>query len=168
MKQSFNRFAVRFPTSVLLGLALIALHGQNGFLAIFAPRYASPWELGKLAYWPLLLAMLLTGRSQSTRWDAAAELPGLVLAPLLLFGLFWVLTPLAPGAGGSVLLWILVLAAAQFAATLRCGKESTAVSIWLVLTVALGAAYILLTFLPPLWGPFLEPGDVAAMATIPV
>lgn len=168
MKQSFNRFAIRFLTAVLLGLLLIALHSRvsGGFFSVFVPRFSSPWELSKLVYWPLLGAVLFTGKTKAAVWEPGREVPCLVLAPVTLFLLSWVLSRLNLGSGVFILLWVAVLGGSLLVALLG-GSGKKCASVWFVLMAALGAAYVLFTFLPPMWGPFLDPTDVAAMAVIP-
>ncbi len=82
MKQTFNQFAIRFLTAILCGVFLLLLHSVvgGGPLAVFVPRQSSAWELSKLAFWPLALTALLTGRKGHQR----ASLPALVLTPLAL------------------------------------------------------------------------------------
>ena len=87
----------------------------------------------------------------------------LVLMPLLLMVLCWLL-PMVPVAA----LWIAVLAAGVvlYASVLRkrlWGGEL----LWYTLAILLGIAYLLFTVLPPMGGPFTDPADVYAMATIP-
>lgn len=63
MRDPFNRFALRYLAAVVCGLALLLLHStaQSGLPAAFVPQCPSPWELSKLAFWPLLAAWVLTG-----------------------------------------------------------------------------------------------------------
>ena len=78
MKDHFNRFAVRFLTTLLLGLLALLLHpwAGNPVLGIFLPRYSAPWELSKLAYWPMLAALVLTGHlSGGAKRTLAEALP---------------------------------------------------------------------------------------------
>lgn len=168
MKNQFNRFALRFLTVVLLGLLLLCLHSrtQGAVAAIFAPRFASPWEMSKLAYWPLLVGLLLIGRFPGARLQFSAELKCLVLTPLALFLVFWGVSLLHPATGVYLLLWIVAVALGLALADQgeKSGKGGT---VWLVLAVALCVFYILFAFMPPMFGPFLDPTDVSAMATIP-
>ena len=66
MRDPFNRFALRYLAAVVCGLALLLLHStaQSGLPAAFVPQCPSPWELSKLAFWPLLAAWVLTGRGK--------------------------------------------------------------------------------------------------------
>lgn len=159
MKQSFNQFAIRFLTTILCGLFLLLLHTivQGGPLAVLVPQNSSAWELSKLAFWPLLLTGLLT-RGKET----PGSLPALVLAPLALAGADWAVLAMGGSGGLCLALWVAALALA-----LGFGPTGKRRSLWLVLVILLGVGYLLATYFPPLWGPFLTPGDVAAMATIP-
>ena len=75
MRDPFNRFALRYLAAVVCGLALLLLHStaQSGLPAAFVPQCPSPWELSKLAFWPLLAAWVLTGRLGRER---GADAPG--------------------------------------------------------------------------------------------
>ena len=65
--------------------------------------------------------------------------------------------------------WCLVVWMCVLAVTLAWGtpEKLGRWPLWPVLALALVGFYILLTYLPLYWGPFLDPRDVAAMATIP-
>ena len=165
MKDHFNRFAVRYLTALLLGLLALLLHAwaDNPLLGIFMPRCSSPWELSKLAYWPMLAALLLTSHlTDGLRATVGKALPSLTLTAPLLFLMYWLISGLEPAWGVYLLLWI--AAAAIGTALSDRGKAG---GVWLVLAVALGAIYVIFSFLPPTFGPFLDPHSAAAMATIP-
>lgn len=78
MRDPFNRFALRYLAAVVCGLALLLLHStaQSGLPAAFVPQCPSPWELSKLAFWPLLAAWVLTGRAGQGAPHAAAGSAG--------------------------------------------------------------------------------------------
>lgn len=78
MRDPFNRFALRYLAAVVCGLALLLLHStaQSGLPAAFVPQCPSPWELSKLAFWPLLAAWVLTGRLGREARHAAARSAG--------------------------------------------------------------------------------------------
>lgn len=168
MKNQFNRFALRFLTTLLFGVALLAMHGRQGPLAaVLAPRNLCPWELSKLAYWPMLVALALSGLlSGGIRKTLERALPCLVLTPTVLFFALWVISLLEPGAGVYLLVWMIAVALG-----LALGDQEKLPEIqrplWRVLAVALGVCYVLFAFFPPAVGPFLDPSDVSAMATIP-
>lgn len=165
MKTSFNHFAVRYLTAVLCGLLLLLLHGavQGGLLAVFVPQTPSPWELSKLAFWPMLLGCLVTGRIGGARRPLSQDLPALVGTPLVLTLLDWAVLSLGGSGGVCLALWVALLALGLAFGPDGGGRRT----VWAVLAAAMAGFYILLTYLPLLWGPFLDPTDVAAMATIP-
>lgn len=165
MKEHFHFFAVRFLTVLLLGLLALALHPWAGMPipGIVLPRCSSPWELSKLAYWPMLAALLLTGHlSGGMKKTLTQALPSLTLTAPILFLAYWAISRLEPSWGIYLLLWILA-AAAESALSRRGGKSS----VWAVLAAALGLLYLIFTFCPPSAAPFLDLHDAAVMATIP-
>ena len=165
MKNQFNRFAVRFLCAVLLGLVLLCLHGCRGAAAVFVPQFASPWELSKLAFWPMLGSFLLTGPFSGGLGPALRrQLPCLVATPLALFLALWAVSALRAPGGVELTLWV---AAAAVGLALADQGKDRGWGTWGILAVALALFYAVLTFLPPLWGPFLDPADVAAIAAIP-
>lgn len=163
MKQPFNQFALRFLTVILSGLFLLLLHGviSTGPLAVFIPRCASAWELSKLAFWPLLLTCLL-----SSRWGKERLSPSiLVLTSLFLLLADWAVLAMGGSGGICLALWVAALAVALAFGVENGGGQRR---LWLLATLILGMAYLVLTYVAPAWGPFLCSGDVAAMATIPL
>lgn len=167
MKNQLKDFPIRYLLVLLLGLFLLLLRSMahDPVSAVFLPQFASPWELSKLAYWPLLAAMVATARGDGgVKACLARRAVWLTVAPVTAFLVFWAISALEPGAGAYLLVLVVLSAAALLLPAQTGGKEQ---GLWLVLLVALGAAYILLTFLPPMWGPFLDPSDVSAMARIP-
>lgn len=168
MKNRFAVFSIRFLAILLLGIFLLLLHAvaHNPICAVFTPRCASPWELSKLVYWPMLVAFAIpTNDGGGKKKESASWLPWQVIGPGAAVAIFWVFSAFRPGAGVYLLTWIIVSAVALTLA-LYGVLASTDRSVWMVLIVALGIAYIILTFLPPMVGPFLDPTDVAALATI--
>jgi len=166
MKDRFNRFAVRFLTALLLGVLALLLHGwaRNPVLGIFVPRNGCAWELGKLAYWPMLASALLTGHlTGGSGKKAFSAAPWMTLTSLALFLAQWAVSALEPGGGVRVVLWIALTALG----TILWDRELKG-GAWSVIAAVLGALYVAFTFWPPLWGPFLDPLDAAAMATIPI
>lgn len=154
MKQSFLSFASRYVVTILVGLGLLMLHSQigEGLLSIFVPQTTSPWELGKVAFWPLLLVLVLFPSHKALAQCVVATV-SLVLVGWLcqdMRGAVWVVA------------WMLVLA---LSLSLVAPKEKN--FCWPISVFVLTVAFVVLTFYPVYWGPFLDPTDVAAMATIP-
>ncbi len=147
MRQSFNHFAVRYLTAVLLGLLLLLLHGpvQGGVFAPLVPQSPSGWELSKLAFWPMLAACLAA--------EGVRGLPAAVLTPPVTALVCWAVQA-AEGGGRLCLTFWVALAAAGTAFGPDGGKRRR---LWAALAVLLAACYVLLTYLPPAWGPFLAP-----------
>jgi hypothetical protein len=165
MKNSFERFAIRFPAAAALGLALIALRGWSP-AQIVTPLYASPWEMGKLVYWPMLISLtLLAGLTGGIRKTLLRAAPCLTLTPLALFLTCWAVSQLRPSGGIYLLIWVALTAVGLALCERETGKGR---GVFVVLAAALGVLYILFTFLPPPLAPFLDPADVTAMAVIPV
>lgn len=165
MKNRFANFSIRFLTVLLAGLFLLLLRSaaRGPVFAPLTPQFASPWELSKLAFWPLLLAAAIPLRDDGRFFS---RLPWLTITPLAAVLIFWVMSAQRPGPGVYLLVWI-VFSAAALALCQRGVLTKGDRSVWLVLAAAMGILYIVLTFLPPAMGPFLDPADVAAMATIP-
>lgn len=166
MKNPFYRLVVGFLSTALLGLLFAGLYGAVPMVvtAILAPNCQSPWELSKLAYFPLMLGILLTRWTCKDRLPWRADLMLLTLAGPTLFLLFWVTAPFVTGKL-RLILWLVVLAGG-FLLSGRA-KEKQDGGLWKMLALALGLVYIIFTFLPPLAGPFLDPSTAAAMAVIP-
>ena len=164
VKEPFSRFALRFPLTLGLGAVMLLLHDSlaSGLFGALLPRNASAWELSKLAFFPPLLCLALTSRQSggpgATLRRAAAPV---VLGALLMAGLGTLAVSQTAETAAVMLLWI-VLAAL----TLALAERWQGSPVWTVLLLALGAAYLFFSFLPPMLPPFLEPGDVAAMAPI--
>lgn len=165
MKNHFVHFSIRFLIVLLAGLFLLLLRAatQNPVFAVLTPQFASPWELSKLLYWPLLLAAVIPLRDGG---KFSSRLPWLTVAPVTAMLLFWALSALKPGPSPYLVAWV-VLAAITLMLAQRGTRIKGDRSVWMVLAVAMGILYIVLTFLPPMIGPFLDPTDVAAMAIIP-
>lgn len=133
--------------------------------AVLTPISQSPWELGKLVYWPYLCGALLLwrlekGESSPSGRHCAALLSATALM-LLLCRFFGMTLPLplllAIALGGGMLLYHALLRRRLWGGQLM----------WYLPAVALGVAYLLLTALPPDFGIFLDPRGAAAMAPIP-
>ena len=113
MRDPFNRFALRYLAAVVCGLALLLLHStaQSGLPAAFVPQCPSPWELSKLAFWPLLAAWVLTGRLGRERRTLLQDLPAAVLTPLAMTAACWGLAAAGGNGAASLAVWAVLLAA---------------------------------------------------------
>ena len=164
VKEPFTRFALRFPLTLGLGAVLLLLHDalSGGVFGALLPRNASAWELSKLAFFPPLLCLALTGRQSGGLRETLRR----AAAPVFLASLLMVLagtlaSSLTRETAVLMLLWIVLTAL-----TLALAERWRGSAVWTVLLAALGVAYVLFSFLPPGLPPFLEPGDAAAMAPI--
>lgn len=169
MKNRSECFFVRFLAVLLLGLLFLLAHNMTSdpITAVFVPQIFSPWEMSKLAFWPLLIGIAISGPlSGGAKKTLRALAPWLVIAPIAVMLIFWGLNVFHPSPAVYLLAWVvamaLVLALAQ---TDILGDKDG--KIWVVLACIMALLYVVLTFLPPMAGPFLDPSDVAAMATIP-
>lgn len=162
MKDRFDRFVLRFLAILLLGLLLMTLRG-HGILAVFTPQYASPWELGKLLYWPMLVVFSLTSSwSEGVKKTICSAAPAMILAPLALQACCWAVQSLRPAAAVLILLWVIAVAVG----TALADQGKTHTSLWLPFVLLEGVLLVIFTFCPPSFGPFIDPRDVAAMGII--
>lgn len=168
MKNRSECFFVRFLAVLLLGLMLLLAHSvtKDPITAVFIPQFFSPWEMSKLAFWPLLFGIAISGPLSGGAMKAVRTLAAwLVIAPLAVMLIFWGLNVLHPAPAVYLVAWVvavaLVLALAQ---TDVLGNKGG--NIWLILAIVMAFLYVVLTFLPPSFGPFLDPSDAAAMAAI--
>lgn len=155
MRDSIDRVALRYLAAVLLGLVMLLLHNvvRGGPAAALIPQRASPWELSKLVFWPMLGACFLTCRLGRAPGPLTRDLPSAALAALGATAVNWAVL----AAGGSGRLCLAVWAAA-LAAGLAFGPDGTRRRrLWITLCGLLAAAYVLLTIFPPSRGPFLDP-----------
>ena len=166
----FRRF--RYLWSFLLMVcAAVLLRGLAVTLPspateVLSPVNESPWELGKLVFWPYLCGALLLWRlepeNSASRGGHCAALLAATALMVVLCQLSGEAVPLsllfcAGTAGGMALYHFL------FRRRRLWGGEL----LWYLLAVLLGIAYLLLTAMPLTGGVFLDPRDAAAMAAIP-
>ena len=145
-----RRYILGFFTAAAAAAALWLLHRTFPcpLTALLAPANGSPWEMGKLLFWPYLPAALVIC---------------LLLAamPLCMAGLCWLLP------GRWLRLWSLVLAGGlTLHGTVLSRRVPGGELVWYVLAILVGIAYLLLTVGAPDIGPFADPA-AAAMGTIP-
>lgn len=126
---------------------------------VLTPQWVSPWEMGKAAFFPLLAAAPLLWTLQKGGSRGGLCLTAVCGACLALL-LTWTALPAA-----AVAALAMAGALALYALALR--HVSGDALVWYGLTMALAAAYILLTILPPSGGPFLPRDSVYTMGAIP-
>ena len=136
-----RRYILGFFTAAATAAALWLLHRTFPcpLTALLAPANGSPWEMGKLLFWPYLPAVM----------------------PLCMAGLCWLLP------GRWLRLWSLVLAGGlTLHGTVLSRRVPGGELVWYVLAILVGIAYLLLTVGAPDIGPFADPA-AAAMGAIP-
>ena len=139
-----KRYILGFFTAAAAAAALWLLHRTFPcpLTALLTPVNGSPWEMGKLLYWPYLPAALVIWRMTPERQGRGGHCLLLAAMPLCMTGLCWLL----PGRG--LRLWSLILAGGLtlhgqvLVRRLRGGEL-----LWYVLAILLGIAYLLLTVL---------------------
>ena len=156
---------IRYLPSFLSAAACAALlYGlsvrfPNPLTQALSPVNASPWELGKRAFWPCLPAVLAL-----RRLDGGSSRSGLCAAILLSVG-----AAMALGAAALAPVLLCPLAAAvglaSYALVLRRLRGGEL--LWYTALILLSIAYILFTILPPSGALFTDPGGVSAVAPIP-
>ena len=155
MRDQCNRLALRYLAAVVCGLSLLLFRNaaDSGLPAVFVPQRASPWEISKLAFWPSLVAWALTGRLGGGHRPFPRDLPAAVVSSIATAAAAWALLSAGGDSSGSLAVWAAVLAAAM---AFCPGGEKHPV-LWTALALLLAGLYMLLTFTPPAWGPFLAP-----------
>ena len=166
MKSTLARYLAGFFAAAVCTVLLQNLYAlcPGPVTALFAPVCRSPWELGKLLYWPMLPG-ILTVWSLDRRGSGGSWCALLVAAPLTLTVLA-LLTQSGRQSAPAALLWPLVLGAALavHALLLRKRRMPGGALLWYLLAVALGVCYVLGTVLP-LPGVLFQ--ESAAWAPIP-
>lgn len=101
-----RRYILGFFTAAATALALWLLHRTFPcpLTALLAPANGSPWEMGKLLFWPYLPAALVIWRLGPERGCRGGHCLLLAVVPLCMAGLCWLLP------GRWLRLWSLVLA----------------------------------------------------------
>ena len=151
-----------FAAVLLRGLA-VAL--PSPATEVLSPMNESPWELGKLVFWPYLCGALLLWRLEpkgsASRGGHCAALLSAAAFMAALCQLLWGVVPLwllfCAAVAGSMALYHFLLRRRLWGGEL----------LWYTAVILLAITYILFTILPPSGALFTEPGDVSAMAPIP-
>ena len=162
------RYVIGYCVTVLTAVLLWCVQQETEgiVLRVLLPINASPWEQGKLCFWPYLAGALLIWRLGEGGDSRGGHCALLVLMPLAMTALC-----IFVGDGSyrtTLALWLAVLAAgvALYALVLRrrlWGGEL----LWYALAIVMGVAYLLLTAASPSGLLFTDPTGVPTMA-IPV
>ncbi len=162
------RYFLGFCVTVVTGILLQCMQWEmpGPLMSVFVPVSMSPWEQGKLCYWPYLAGALLIWRLGEEKDSRGGHCALLLLMPLAMVLLCWL--GQVDTRQGVILAWLIVLAAGiiLYALVLRrwlWGGEL----LWYTLAILLGIAYLMLTALPPSGGIFDEIVSVPTMS-IPV
>lgn len=158
-----RRYILGFFTAAAAAAALWLLHRTFPcpLTALLSPVNGSPWEMGKLLFWPYLPAALVIWRLGPEGGSRGGHCLLLAAMPLCMAGLCWLLP------GRWLRLWSLVLAGGlTLHGTVLSRRVPGGELVWYVLAILVGIAYLLLTVGAPDIGPFADPA-AAAMGTIP-
>ena len=151
-----RKWQLAFLLTVLAGSALHFLYDiwPNPLTAVLAPVNESVWEHLKLLYWPFLAAAFVLARgADDARGRWCGLLAGLLAAPLLLLGAYYLLA-CGFGVHGlwlDLLLYVLAMGAGFF---LAFRLQHRALPGWLcglfvIAAGVYGAALALFSFAPP-------------------
>lgn len=157
-----RRYILGFFTAAAAAAALWLLHRTFPcpLTALLAPANGSPWEMGKLLFWPYLPAALVIWRLGPEGGCRGGHCLLLAVMPLCMRGCAGccraVAAAVEPGAGRGT------DPPRHGAVPAVPGGEL----VWYVLAILVGIAYLLLTVGAPDIGPFADPA-AAAMGAIP-
>ena len=148
-----------FVVATLAGACLHFVYAlfPNAVTACFSPVQESLWEHLKLLYWPYLAACLLLARNEG--WDTLrVRALTLLLCCAAALAAGWLYHIILGGEAlfFDVALYVLTMAAAFLLPGLLRQFPLARRGLWLLLAVALGAAILLFTFLPPSGPHFLD------------
>lgn len=169
----------RLPKSVLPVFVVATLAGAclhfvyelfpNPLTACFSPVCESLWEHLKLLYWPYLLASLFLVRREG--WQSLGRRAFAVLVPsavMLAVGYVYHILLGGESLFFDIALYVLLMAVAFFLpAFLRRSCWDAWREPLLLLAVALGAAIVLFTFLPPMGLLFIDLSGVKTWVVLP-
>ena len=159
------RYVMGYCVSVLTAVLLWCLRQELGgvVMEILLPVNASPWEMGKLCFWPYLPGALLIWRLGDGTDSRGGHAALLVLLPLALTAVCC----FAPLHDYQTVLgvWLVVLAAgiALYGLVLRRWLPGGEL-LWYTLAILMGIAYLLVTAAAPEGALFTDPMGVPTMS----
>ena len=153
MSRLSKKMLIAFVLATLAGACLHFVYTffPNPVTAVFSPICESLWEQLKILFWPHLAAALILTRGGEKGSKAPWLLSLLILCAAML-GIGWLYHILLGGESVSfdLCLYVLLMGLGFLLPGLFSRVKVLEKSDWLfLLTVALGAALVLFTFLPP-------------------
>ena len=162
------RYVIGWSVTVLAAVLLWCLRREVGgvVMDVLLPVNMSPWEQGKLCFWPYLAGAVLIwrlGDGTDSRGGHCALLAAMPLAMTALCYFLHITTY-----RGVLAAWFLVLSAgiALYALVLRRWLRGGEL-LWYTLAILVGIAYLMVTAAAPEGALFADPTGVPTMA-IPV
>ena len=164
MRRNGARYVIGYGVTVLTGILLECIYAQTGsvVMRVLAPMNGSPWEVGKLCFWPYLVGALIIWRLGDGTDSRGGHCVLLVGMPLAMTALTYCLPGAVPVLryavpAGGIALYALVLRRRLWGGEL----------LWYTLAILLGVAFLLLTAAAPEGALFADPSALPTMA-IPV
>jgi hypothetical protein len=154
MPKMFSKMPVAFLAAAMAGAALHFAYSlfPNMITAVFSPVNESVWEHIKLLFWPYLAATLLLLKPKGEKGGGTLELLSLlVICGLMLLAgyLYYVVWFGTNRAFGPVLYLLLMALGFALPGILAAFPISRWREFAQLAVIALGAAIVLFTFLPP-------------------
>lgn len=170
-KQQFSRrLFFAFVITTLVGTAMHFLYDllPSPLTALFSPVNESIWEHVKLIYWPYLAAMFLVTGKEARGHRCSWLFTLLVISvSMLLAGYVYHISLGLDNLVFDIALYVFLMALG-FWLPGRLNPKNARCAPVLLLVIALGAAIILFTFLPPDHILFADLSGVNTWYTIPV
>ncbi len=165
-----RRLLFAFMVTTLAGACLHFLYDflPNPVTALFSPVNESIWEHLKLIYWPYLIAMLAVtgkaGRSSRGGWLFTLLI---ISVAMLIVGYVYHISLGGSSTAFDIGLYVVLMALGFFLPGRLKGTAGHSAPVFF-LTVLLGVAIVLFTFLPPDHILFADLSGVNTWYTIPV
>lgn len=165
-----RRLFLAFVITALAGTALHFLYDllPSPLTALFSPVNESIWEHVKLIYWPYLAAMfLVTGKEAQGKRGSWLFTLLVISVAMLLAGYVYHISLGLDNLVFDIVLYVFLMALG-FWLPGRLNPKNARCTPVLLLVIALGAAIIIFTFLPPDHILFADLSGVNTWYTIPV